>query len=611
MLVIIAGLIQASGCEADGVLDTPCIAIPDDPSCNQSVIRLNAVHCANAGEIYDGTRCVCDTTNHWIGTSGNCLCENDYFPHGNSCILRQSIGKCSNLGEVYDGQECVCDTANHWTGTSGSCTCSTGYELNHGSCTQIQCGVGEILSDDSCTCNTADNWIGSVGNCICKDGYTQNGHSCILTSHIGKCTNTGEVYDGAGCVCDTTNHWTGNPGSCSCTSGYKQDENNCIKIQCGTGEILSGGNCVCNTAAHWTGNSGSCNCAPGYELKDGNCTQLQCGKGEILLSTSCACDTANHWTGESGRCTCVVGYEEKEGVCQAMCGKGETISDSGCVCDINTHWTGIAGSCACDKGYTEINGKCLENITNTDNCLNLENPVVGKTCLFGKYMQTSSGNDMTDLEWQILKVESDGSFLMISKRVIDVKPYYPDNDTEVTWAQSTMRSWLNGFGPTENLAKTDYTNDNFIKKAFNETEREHIQLVTNTNPKGPMGISGGVDTEDRVFLLSVNEVKNFFPNDTLREALTTEYAKNLDPKVVYGPEGCSGDECKAFWLTRTPGDNLQRIIRVFYNGFICPHGTSLYYRVYVYTMIINGIPYNYQFIFPSDHGVRPAIWIKK
>ena len=426
---------------------------------------------------------------------------------------------------------------------------------------------GEKYDGTKCVCDTDGKWTGTAGNCTCESGYAQNGNSCIPESDVGKCPNPGEVYDGSSCVCDTNNYWTGTPGSCSCASGYKLDGNSCTKIQC--------------------------------------------NKGEIPLADTCACDTANHWTGDVGSCSCVTGYEEQDGVCKSLCGKGETMSGSSCVCDTNGHWEGTQGNCTCIEGYSETNGKCLEVITNAGNCLNLEEPAVGKICLFGKYMQTAAGTDMTDLEWQILKLGDDNSFMMISKRVIDVKPYYKDNDTDVTWAQSTMRSWLNGFGAAENLAGTDYTNDNFIQKAFNETEREHIQQVTNTNPAGPMGVSGGEDTQERVFLLNVNEVKQYFPTAESREALTTEYAKNLNPKVLYEPDGCSGDECKAFWLTRTPGDNLKRIIRIFSNGFICPHGTSLYYTVHTFSFDMGGHTQTYEVIVPSEHGVRPVIWVKK
>lgn len=622
MMVLVAGLMMAAGCNSDDNFDAHCADNPNDPWCNQNVNTPNngndqnnvnkpgTTQCTNMGEIFNGTSCVCDTANHWTEKSGSCVCEDGYFPNGNSCILTQNVGRCPNTGEVYDGTACVCDTVNHWTGTPGSCTCDEGYEPNHGSCAQIQCGTGEILSGSSCTCNTADNWKGTPGNCSCNDGYTQNGNSCIPESYVGKCDKTGEVYDGTACVCDTSNHWTGNSGSCTCASGYNQNGSNCTQIQCGAGEILSGSNCVCNSAAHWSGTPGNCKCAPGYEDKNGTCTQIQCGKGEILLSSSCACDTANHWTGETGSCECANGYEEEAGSCKSLCGKGETMSDGNCVCDENSHWEGTTGSCTCIDGYTETNGKCLENITDAENCLNLAEPAVGKTCMFGKYMQTAAGDDMTDLEWQILKLGDDGSFLMISKRVIDVFPYYVDNDTEVTWAQSTMRSWLNGFGATENLAGTDYTNDNFIQKAFNATEREHIQQVTNTNPKGPMNVPGGVDTDDRVFLLSYNEVKQLFPNDEAREAVATEYALNHDPTVLH-PNDCTGDECTAFWLTRTPGDNLQKIIRVFYNGFVCPHGGNVYYTFSEFPVSYGGTTVVYRIVHPADHGVRPAIWVKK
>ena len=202
--------------------------------------------------------------------------------------------------------------------------------------------------------------------------------------------------------------------------------------------------------------------------------------------------------------------------------------------------------------------------------------------------------------------------MMISKRVIDVKPYHSVEDVDVTWAQTTMRSWLNGFDASQNLAGEDFTNDSFIQKAFNETEREHIKLVTNTNPACEFdGVPGGADTKDRVFLLSYNEIKAFFPSDELRQAPTTEYTKHLKPYIGYAPEDCSGDDCKGNWLSRTPAKSLKRVIRVFTNGYICPSGANTYYDYFTYTNTIFNNTYTYLYYYPADHGVRPAIWVKK
>ena len=611
LLAIVSSLVMAWGCD-DDVIDVS----------KEDVAEPATHQCTNPGEVSNGMGCVCDTSNHWKGTAGNCTCEEKHFPNGNSCIPEQDVGKCTNTGEVYDGTRCVCDTANNWEGNPGSCGCASGYELNANACTQIQCRTGEILSGATCMCNTAGKWKGSAGSCTCEDGFAQNGNSCIPEGNVGKCTNQGEVYDGLGCVCDTANYWEGTPGSCTCKPGFELNGSSCTQIQCGTGEIMTGGSCNCNTAAHWIGSPRSCTCASGYEQSGDSCVQIQCGKGEMLIGSSCACDTLNHWTGEIGSCTCETGYTENGGICENSCGKGETMSGSSCICDANAHWTGEAGSCVCADGYTETNGKCLENITNSENCLNIADPAPGKICLFGKYMQTAAGNDMTDLEWQILKIGEDNSLMMISRRVIDVKPYHT-NAEEVTWEKSTMRSWLNGLSAADNLAGTDYSNDNFFQKAFNETEQQHVKQVTVSHPGGPMQVSGGPDTQDRVFLLSYSELMSFFPSAESRQILTTEYAKNLKPNILYGSmdkcvDGrctafdCSGDDCRAYWLTRTPGDNLQRIIRVYYTGFVCPHGTSVNYSATQVTVVYNGnsttyyVPSSYQ-----EHGVRPVIWIQK
>ena len=71
---------------------------------------------------------------------------------------------------------------------------------------------------------------------------------------------------------------------------------------------------------------------------------------------------------------------------------------------------------------------------------------------------------------------ADGQLFLLSDQNLDVFQYHTDWES-VTWEKSTMRSWLNGDGASENTggdSGTDYTSDNFISTAFSEKEQAAI-----------------------------------------------------------------------------------------------------------------------------------------
>lgn len=120
----------------------------------------------------------------------------------------------------------------------------------------------------------------------------------------------------------------------------------------------------------------------------------------------------------------------------------------------------------------------------------LLNGHVGDTVIFGKYEQNAyTADGKEDIEWIIL--DEDGSKkLLISKYGLDCV-MYNDEWTEVTWATSSVRTWLNS---------------TFLNTAFSDDEQKLIvttHLTTSDNTKART--KGGADTEDKVFFLSVDE----------------------------------------------------------------------------------------------------------
>ena len=158
----------------------------------------------------------------------------------------------------------------------------------------------------------------------------------------------------------------------------------------------------------------------------------------------------------------------------------------------------------------------------------------GDLVRFGKY------------EWNVLS-KRDNMVLLVSASEV-TKSAYNTWGGSTAWENSTLRRWLN----------EDFYNE------FTENERSAIAVTSIENGNNPKyGLFGGTVTEDRVFVLSIDEANRYFYNNDAR-ALST------------------------LWWLRSPGGayNLAAYVDTF--GNICEYGTNASY----------------------DRGaVRPAIWV--
>ena len=120
--------------------------------------------------------------------------------------------------------------------------------------------------------------------------------------------------------------------------------------------------------------------------------------------------------------------------------------------------------------------------------------------------------DFGGYEWLVLDVQDD-MVLIITKDIIDLALYveldstYSDLDPR-TWENSDVRLWLN---------------DEFLN-IFNSEEITRIQmthLINNGNPY--LGTPGGNDTYDQVFLLSLDEVLEYFGDSGAVEEFGAKY----------------------------------------------------------------------------------------
>ena len=153
----------------------------------------------------------------------------------------------------------------------------------------------------------------------------------------------------------------------------------------------------------------------------------------------------------------------------------------------------------------------------------------------------------------------------------------PSKAVAIKWADCTLRTWLN----TE-----------FIQEAFTPEEQKRLLKTHLETPKN-QGISGGADTDDKVFLLSIPEVTKYLSDAMLRGAVKTSYAK----------ERSSESRAKLnWWWLRSPGLYVDCPAIVLDNGkykekFTNPENGYSGET----TWIGRGAWY--------DIGVRPAMWI--
>ncbi len=181
---------------------------------------------------------------------------------------------------------------------------------------------------------------------------------------------------------------------------------------------------------------------------------------------------------------------------------------------------------------------------------------------YDKVTKGCPADDKQPIKWRVLDVDADGNALLLADKLIDIVQYNEKN-TEVTWETCTLRSYLNGYGSTQNVRNRDFSGDNsFLYNAFSETERNNIITSELTNPDNPIfGTRGGNPTQDKIFCLSLQEamtagygfIKNEFTKgyctdgDLTRKAVTTKFIENKS-----GYNGKTAGTSDWWWL-RSPG----------------------------------------------------------
>ncbi len=261
---------------------------------------------------------------------------------------------------------------------------------------------------------------------------------------------------------------------------------------------------------------------------------------------------------------------------------------------------------------TECEGRLKEAIAYENTCIaeiaGNSKAAVGSTVTFGRYVQDMIGridkkrrfdhravkvvkpgtpDKPAPIEWFVLAREGDKA-LLISKYGLDAKPYH--NDVAITtWEKCDLREWLNG---------------EFLYTAFNADERVKIVQVRNLNPDNPQwGTPGDNTTDDRVFLLSIDEVNRYLKYRFERSCNTTAYARSKGASIASDGYIYIGDG--ADWWLRSPAQGIDM-------GTYIGDGSGPFNRGGIAYVSFGGyINDNYGLgASCRKNCVRPALWVR-
>ena len=226
--------------------------------------------------------------------------------------------------------------------------------------------------------------------------------------------------------------------------------------------------------------------------------------------------------------------------------------------------------------------------------VDLDKANVGDYVTFGHYEQD---NDMENgreaIEWKVLD-KKDGRVLLLSKYGLDTRKYN-EGYSDVTWENCTMRSWLNG---------------DFLDTAFSSSEKSAIPTVTLMNSDNPnFETKGGSSTNDRVFLLSLEEMRQYFAlfdtwtdyNEKHHDVTGNNWFIGGSKDVITSPTAYAEAQGvwasstldaegngSCWWWLRSPGYTGTCATHVDYSGGVNAYGGNAF--------SVGGV-------------VRPAIWV--
>ena len=216
------------------------------------------------------------------------------------------------------------------------------------------------------------------------------------------------------------------------------------------------------------------------------------------------------------------------------------------------------------------------------------------------YMATANVGDIItfaeyngeSIRWLVLAKEN-GQMLLVSEQIIDQVPFNDAYSTDATWENCSLRAWLNG---------------DFFNTVFSADEQAFIATTTlpgSTNPdakqwsghkSSPLGMTWSASTEDRVFILSLEEVNLYLGGNKKNKTATC--TATAERNGVYRNADGYG-----YYYLRTPGNGIKSG-GSYYVSFVGADG-----KIGSSAYASNNNGWNNHGFKGSEPGVRPAIWV--
>jgi len=195
--------------------------------------------------------------------------------------------------------------------------------------------------------------------------------------------------------------------------------------------------------------------------------------------------------------------------------------------------------------------------------------------------------------WIVLDVQ-DRRALLLSYFVLEEKFYHRLSSVH-------RMMWYKGVEYNPNIGVTwetclmrRYLNREFHDTHFSDEEKQRILTVAIKNSDNPWySTTGGNNTRDKLFLLSIDEVLEYFgdsgklANETLADVNSGEICDQYDSaRVAYNTHGFP-----ATWALRTPGASNDEVAFIadddYLSGSLCVTGREI----------------------RESFGIRPAMWV--
>ncbi|MCL1819151.1 MAG: DUF6273 domain-containing protein [Oscillospiraceae bacterium] len=176
-------------------------------------------------------------------------------------------------------------------------------------------------------------------------------------------------------------------------------------------------------------------------------------------------------------------------------------------------------------------------------------------------------------DWRVLDVQ-DGKALILSDKVLEQRKFHTENNADLTWADSSIRQYLNG-------------------EFFDSLPADERIKITETRVENNDNLryetSGGSDTNDKIFLLSLEEVVRYF-GDSGQWENSPESASTINDEYNSARTAATLTNSQSAWWLRTPGQrmsNRMSFVHIPVDG----------------TIIVGGYSTG------NVIGVRPALWL--